>query len=354
MSNPRKYCAGATASTLPRCNRSDGTKAFTLLELLIVVAIIGVLVALTLPAAQAAREAARRMQCGSNLKQVALAMHNYHAAHKALPPGSCGCCWGTWLVAALPFLEEQTLADRYQNFGGYHTPPDASNLEFRYSHSVNWPISKQRFAVYSCPSDQWQVTLSPGGFTKHNYVANYGNTGYLWLDASLDPQQRAADPQLHYGNDTTVTYAGSPFSIDGPLNYHKRPVRFHHISDGTSKTLMFSETIQSEGISASQDDWRGTPWHGFFAGFTTYLGPNSADQDVVQNSSFCQNSNANPPCYDASADTSRPMTWAARSRHVGGVTTALCDSSVRFVSDEIELTVWRNLSSSRGGEAISE
>jgi len=87
---------------------------FTLVELLVVIAIIGILIALLLPAVQAAREAARRSQCTNNLKQIALAVHNYHDTYKVFPIGNWTTAYGTWLVSLLPFIEQQALADRYQ------------------------------------------------------------------------------------------------------------------------------------------------------------------------------------------------------------------------------------------------
>ena len=88
-------------------------RAFTLVELLVVIAIIGILVALLLPAIQAAREAARRSQCVNNLKQLGIALQNYHDTYKQLPVGNHSCCWGTWQMSILGFIEEQQLADMY-------------------------------------------------------------------------------------------------------------------------------------------------------------------------------------------------------------------------------------------------
>src|SRR5690349_6909248 len=88
-------------------------QGFTLVELLVVIAIIGILVALLLPAIQSAREAARRSQCVNNMKQLGIAMANYHDVRKKLPIGSWSCCWGTWQMSILPFIEEQQLFDQY-------------------------------------------------------------------------------------------------------------------------------------------------------------------------------------------------------------------------------------------------
>ena len=88
-------------------------RAFTLVELLVVIAIIGILVALLLPAIQAAREAARRSQCTNNLKQLGIAIHNYHDTYKQLPVGNHSCCWGTWQMSILPFIEERQLGEMY-------------------------------------------------------------------------------------------------------------------------------------------------------------------------------------------------------------------------------------------------
>ena len=93
------------------------SRGFTLIELLVAIGIIAVLLALLLPAVQAAREAARRSQCVNNLKQIGLAMHGYHDAHGVLPPGKKGCCWGTWLVYALPYLEQQPLYSSWNACG---------------------------------------------------------------------------------------------------------------------------------------------------------------------------------------------------------------------------------------------
>jgi prepilin-type N-terminal cleavage/methylation domain-containing protein len=145
--------------------------AFTLVELLVVIAIIGILIALLLPAVQAAREAARRSQCLNNLKQLGVGVHNYHDSKRYFPPGKIACCWGTWQPAILPYLEQEAVAELYQNFGGddttgprYSTAPNTTN------------VCIKRFPTLTCPSDLPNAPFS--NLTNHNYAVNFGNTGH--------------------------------------------------------------------------------------------------------------------------------------------------------------------------------
>jgi prepilin-type N-terminal cleavage/methylation domain-containing protein/prepilin-type processing-associated H-X9-DG protein len=298
---------------------------FTLIELLVVIAIIGVLAALLLPAVQASREAARRSQCLNHLKQQALAMHSFHEARRSLPPGLHDCCWGTWQVAVLPYLEETALFDLYVNFGG------ASGITYHVAPNIN-NVTTKRIATATCPSSQLgSFAWAGGAMSKHNYVVNYGNTGLLNVASAVNYTVAPSLPG--------VQFQGAPFES-------RKKIPFGLITDGLSNTLLLSEMIQTES-----PDVRGLTWWGDNAGFSTYLPPNSSQPDAMVLASYCQYPFANnPPCTQIS--TSLPSMYAARSQHPGGVNVALCDGSATFVSDEIDVTIWRALSTTRGGELI--
>jgi len=318
-------------------------RGFTLVELLVVIAIIGILIALLLPAVQAAREAARRAQCANNLKQTALAMHNYHNTYGSLPAGAYGCCWGTWLVALLPYIEQQALFELHDPTGKWDLPDDS----WRYYHSKNIALSRKRIAAYTCPSDIPNVHSN--GITSHNYAVNYGNTGFLASTYSM----AGAVPVLHEGAPDEIRFKGAPFTIRGGRDIPAEVSKFAYITDGTSNTLMLAEVVQGHGPAF---DLRGYSWWGYASGFESYYPPNTPQPDVLQSAYYCDSERlypANPPCTWVSAG-GLPMIMASRSRHPGGVQAALCDGSTRFFSDNIRLDIWRSLSTSQGEEVIGE
>lgn len=318
-----------------RMNAQSNTRGFTLVELLVVIAIIGILVALLLPAVQAAREAARRMECSNNLRQVGLAMHNYENAHGTFPVGAYGCCWGTWIEAILPHLEQQNISDRYVDENKYDNP-DSS---YRYSGSQNRQVTTLQIGILVCPSDTSSATTL-GGFqniTSHNYAVNLGNTGYL---AGYPDNEDAVDGY------NGVKFGGAPFSLKAGPSTEPYAATIADIRDGASNTLLASEVLQGRG-----NDLRGFSWWGYAAGFNTYLSPNSSQPDVMQSSGYCVNDGVNPPCVGPHS-TSQPMTNAARSNHTGGVLTVFCDGSVHFIGDNIDIDTYRALSTTRGQEVI--
>lgn len=318
------------------CGRRCG---FTLVELLVVIAIIGILIALLLPAVQAAREAARRAQCTNHLKQASLGMHNYHDKVNSLPVGAYGSSWGTWQVAILPYVEMQQLFEKYNPNGKF-----GSDNNYRYFGSYNTPVTTQRLSTFSCPSDMPQtVPMSGVTLTCHNYAANYGNTGFFSQDTG--PAQSAAG----------ITFGGAPFTMKGRSDIQAESYGFRDIIDGLSNTLMFGEVLQGKSASSTDLDLRGLTWWGLGSGFGTFLPPNSSLPDIMTDDNYCQPGQPNLPCDPVRfSSPNRPATLAARSRHPGGVNVALCDGSVRFISDTIVIATWRALSTSQGGETIGE
>jgi len=303
---------------------SSNKRGFTLVELLVVVAIIGVLVALLLPAVQSAREAARRSQCLSQLKQVGLAMHNYENTYGRLPVGAYGCCWGTWQVSILPYIEQGAMSDLYHMEHKFGVPVD----DARYSHAANFPVTTKRLKTLICPSDTNPQRVANNGITYHNYVVNFGNTIY---------------DQTNFAG---VLFQGAPFFEVISVNDQRPGIRFSEITDGLSNTLMLAETIQGQ-----PGDLRGFSWWRGGAVFQGYQGPNSPIPDCLYAGGQCNPNNPlNPPCLVATAST--PTMMASRSRHSGGVQSTMCDGSTRFISNNIALGVWRALCSSQGGDAI--
>jgi type II secretory pathway pseudopilin PulG len=306
-----------------------------------VIAVVAILIALLLPAVQAAREAARRAQCTGNLKQIALAMHGYHDVHNVLPPGKKGCCWGTWLVSVLPFIEQQPLFNAW-NHSGSNAPgwPEGYDQELRFFGVANRTVTSQRVALYLCPSDGRNAPLSETmngvtyACTSHNYAVNFGN--------SIQLQEDFQD----------VRFGGAPFvDVGSPLTDLRRrgkpTIGFAAIVDGLNSTLLVSEVIVGQGR-----DLRGFSWWGDAAGFEAFLAPNSSFPDVLFSAYYCQDVAPNPPCIGTT--TALPDNYAARSRHAaGGVTAAMGDGSVRFVRDSVAIQVWRALSTSAGGEVIA-
>jgi len=312
-------------------------RAFTMVELLVVIAIIGVLVALLLPAVQAARETARRNHCLGNVRQITLAMHSYADAHKAaFPVGEYGCCWGTWLVGLLPHLEQQNLYNQYRFFGAIDSNGGNPDPATRYGGALNLPVTRLQIKVFTCPSDQKSLSLGlRSGVTYHNYVANHGNT----------TQKRLAALGLT-STGIPNRFGGAPFIYVASSTGTPQVVRMVEVVDGLSNTLAFSETVQGQ-----EGDLRGFAWWNGGAHFETHLPPNSSQPDVLESAGYCVATRLNPPCTGPT--TASPETIAARSRHPSGVAASLCDGSVRFISNHVFLDTWRAIGTNSGDESLT-
>jgi len=353
--------------------RSSVRRGFTLIELLVVIAIIAVLIALLLPAVQSAREAARRAQCTNNLKQIGLAMHNYHSstgsfpmgtatAFNNAPPGGYEASWGTFscFTLMLPYLEQQPLYA-------------ACNFNWVCSWGtgvyINTTVYNSNLAAFICPSDGKTAQPSSNDINNNNYFGSMGTTIAPWA--------------------TTATGIFANQSAIGIQN----------ITDGTSNTIAFSEGLVGDNtnwtkwrdgmaagaLSAAQSWFNGLP-----GGQGAYDG-NRNIPAVMADLQTCTgwfNSQSNPAWQDKGwkwANGSPGLTifntivtpnsqlypWSgcrfscggcgvdyanyvnATSNHPGGVNVGMCDGSVRFIKNSVAMTTWWALGTKDSGDVLS-
>tara|TARA_R110002111_G_scaffold262794_1_gene341066 strand:+ start:2189 stop:3133 length:945 start_codon:yes stop_codon:yes gene_type:complete len=308
-------------------------KAFTLIELLVVIAIIAILIALLLPAVQQAREAARRNSCKNNLKQIGLALHNYHDTFSSLPPGSIvyyngskynGHGW-TWHASILPYLDQANLYDQIQG-------PTSSGMG---SESGGVSDPKQQLAgqtvlsVFWCPSQPDVTTgAQKNGYSPSNYNGNMGTLIGSGSDDCIG------------GSVTDVAGMLAPsgcMNADGVF-YISSSVGFRDITDGLSNTIMVSEVIDSGGD-------------------TERLGGYGSDRKHC----FSNGADSNPPTemseYLIAAESNDPINGyaeeAAGSYHTGGAQFVFGDGRVRFLSENIDMTLYQALSTRAKRETLS-
>jgi len=301
--------------------RRKSNRGFTLIELLVVIAIIAVLIALLLPAVQQAREAARRTQCKNNMKQLGLAMHNYHDQCNVFPYGvqNIGTFHqrDTWMQQLLPMIEQAPMYTAYQS--------DMS----QYVMDVTPTIRDKSLGALQCPSDP----SSPG---------KGGSGGYR---SGADGFQ---------GNYVMCIGKTQTYGVDnGGLFYWRSATGLRSVIDGSSNTILGSEVMlrgaaNTGGWGEGGGYWGGGEGGGF--GFTTQYPPNSTVTDQVYS---CKSTTwPNAPCQSMSTySTQRIM---ARSYHTGGVHVTMADGAVRFVSNNIDMTVFQNLGSRAGSEVIGD
>ncbi len=321
----------------------NGRAAFTLVELLVVIAIIGVMVGLLLPAVQAAREAARRMQCGNNMKQIGLAMHNYHDTFNNFPYGHKLEVAGaskrrdTWYHRVLPFIEQQPYYDAYSNAEvtyGFFTA--------EYIHRLPVELAGVAVPSFMCPSDPAGPAKGGGG-TNNGFQGNYAvcsgggsptNPVLATITGPIDLNMIRED-------------AGGMFGLQRSRN-------FRDCIDGTSNTLLASEGIIRGSTGATWGElggyWGGAP-HGSF-GFSTGESPNTTIPDRVYS---CKSTTfRKAPCENGNAGGLPGRYNFARSYHPGGVMVTLCDGSSRLVSESIDRQTWRNLGNRAEGGVLAE
>ena len=294
----------------------------TLIELLVVISIIGLLMSILLPAVQSVRESARRMQCGNHLKQLGLAIHNYHDVHRFLPinlgPFDQGPRWSRqrngkgWIVSVLPQLEQQPLYDR---FGACFAGDFFAGGGLKQVACL--PAMQTQLSVLKCPSDGSVDRLSDAQFEWEG--TEVALTSYKGV---LGDQRLGGVLSTHPGTMPDCHQHGGCNGLFYRVSYQE-PQALRGVTDGTSNTLMLGEDIAMH---------------------------NDHSAAYYANGDYCS-------CHGVlnyMPDPPTPRVWwnvvTFRSRHPGGAHFCLADGSVRFVAETVEYRTYRHLCTKNGGE----
>jgi len=301
---------------------------FTLIELLVVIAIIAVLIGLLLPAVQKVREAAARMSCSNNLKQIGVALHNYHSTYQTFPAGSTPLGF-TAVTQLLPYIEQNNLYNQI-------------NLTVSATDSSNSGPTATTIKNLLCPSDA--INVPPAGLAGNNYFANYGTAVQFFQNASV---------------------ANGAFALRDT-----KGISVLGITDGTSNTAAFAELKKGDFNNAvySPADWLnasslGAPTtadqaYALCQGITT---SNLSYQWLSAGGEWLNDSNTGtaythvglPNNINCGFPANLTFDVNASSYHTSGVNVLLCDGSVKFVTNSIDLPTWRALGTRAGGEVLT-
>lgn len=311
-------------------------RAFTLVELLVVIAIIGILIALLLPAVQAAREAARRSQCSNNLKQMGIAFHNYHDTFGVFPPNAIRGGDGDnapyqatlWSGFLLPFMEQKPLWDKIVGHGFDINWAD---------NGVNEAVAATKLTAYQCPSSieagetwseaRYDVTTES---VNNRYRASYGVvvSGTVGIDVSqyvTGGPNRSGETNQHL-DDGGIGHA----RYDGPFGMQNRSYSFANLNDGSSNTLFLGERARR---NIGQRNY-------------LYIGAANARDSYAK---FCGSTG-----IEINSTNTSHRGWACfASYHPGGAQFLVGDGSSRFVSENVDRYAYSSLGTKAGGEAVS-
>ena len=318
---------------------SKSRLGFTLVELLVVIAIIGILIALLLPAVQAAREAARRSQCSNNLKQIGLALHNYHDVQKVFPPaalnpgaygtGTAHPTYGRMIpdggvrnftghLFILPYIEQQGIYDMID----FRHPVGMTDIEGIGGGGYQEAATNHRLAVYECPSDPGYLNPHTVIGSRYHGLQNAWRTNYTFVSHSQEHQ---------FG--TAVTYDKIVSDEKAIFGGYNGAARIEEIKDGTSNTMALTETPQRKTSNNYGPYW------------------NMYDEVHL----VCPRYGINVNYIDGNGVRYNYVwAWRVGSHHPGGAQALLADGSVRFISETIPIATLRALVSVFGREVVGD
>jgi len=334
--------------TFHPCSRA----AFTLVELLVVIAIIGVLVALLLPAVQSAREAARRIQCSNHLKQYGLGIQNYHDTFQVFPINATGTNGSalprlTWQVRILPYMEQSAV------FNAIDFTVDPRRLPVA-NGAILWAVSPP---YTHCPSDAMipKVLLSgTAARAQCNYGGSLGSQNVDGTTAGKCQPFKAFEQTMPGGNPRFGEM--NPINksrVSGVFAFSAIVLRIADVTDGTSNTLLAGEVLPGCQVNYQGDPQAGTwinSWGNLYS-----IGGGVSTITPINEMTTCLQSNkvSDPNCNPASLDTMQ-YSYGFKSRHPGGAQFTMADGSVRFITQNINHSLFQYLGSREGGETLGD
>lgn len=352
---------------------------FTLVELLVVIAIIGLLVAMLLPAVQAAREAARRTQCGSNLRELATGCHNFHDTFRYFPPGgkfadndkslphvyggfgggsTCHYDKGSWLVSILPYIEQQPLYDEipYLDYYNYNDPLDPKNNSIK-SAEAKGVLPTSRDGIFTCPSDDYDRNQNVSNYmasagpqcTGRNTDGDFANNIFYQF---CDPSGSGLG-DWGYKKSSIIGSRHDPGQIRGMFGRTGAVIPMAMCLDGTAHTILIGEAWPSQNLWFQRPSGGTGPNNYNHANWASSLSANAMGITTI------------PINYDSSiVSTSHPdilhrydnrhVAWGFKSGHIHGTQFAMVDCSVQFLFEKIDMKVYQQLGCRNDGQSVGE